>query len=64
MCVTCNKDCNGDCSKRSELYNSSQIQYDGPKITLPNSGIVIEPCDNLNDIISLLANKIEELSTP
>jgi len=68
MC-DCNKNCgqqncNSNCDKQTELYDMSQVQWDGPKINLPNSGIVINPCDNMVDVITLLANKIEELNTP
>ena len=63
MCQNNCNDCN-DCTKSSEIKYSSQIIYDGDKMVLLNSGITIEPCDILNDIIVKLANKIEELSTP
>lgn len=58
------QDCNGCCDKQNEAYATSQIMYDGPELELPNTGIVIEPCMNLNDVIELLANAIEELNTP
>jgi len=63
MCANnCNDDCG--CTKSSEIKYSSQIIYDGEKLDLPNSEILIQKCDSLNDIIAQLANKIEELNTP
>lgn len=63
MCAgNCNDDCG--CTKSSEIKYTSQIIYDGEKLDLLNSGILIQPCDTLNDVITQLANKIEILSTP
>ena len=65
MC-DCNNNCKGcdDCAKPTELKYTSQIVYDGDKIDLPITGIVIEPCETVNDVIKKLAEKIEELHTP
>ncbi len=66
-CTNCgNNNCNGcnsvSCPKPTEIKYTSQIQYDGDLIDLSASiGLTIEPCDNLNDIIKAIAEKIEEL---
>jgi hypothetical protein len=56
-------DCSGcgECDQPAEIKYSSQIQYDGPKIVLPGIGLTIEKCTPLNEVISILANKINEL---
>jgi len=60
----CNCKSNTSCEKTTELKYTSQIIYDGDPIVLQNAGINIDPCDNLNDIITKFAEKIEELTTP
>lgn len=62
MCVNCGNNC--DCTKSSELKYTSQIQYDGETIEMPNTGITIEECDTLNDVIKKLADAIETINTP
>ena len=61
MCMNNCKGCN-DCDKPTEIKYTSQIEYDGELIDLTDSiGLVIEPCENLNDIIKKIAEKINEL---
>jgi hypothetical protein len=67
MCVNCGNsschDCNGVvCPKPTELKYTSQIVYDGELIDLTDTiGLKIEPCENLNDIIKKIAEKMNEL---
>jgi len=64
MCQNCSKsNCSGcsDCTKSVELKYSSQVCYDGDTISLPAIGLTIEKGEPLNNVISILANKINEL---